>query len=125
MVWCTLYINNDSKANMKRTNIYLTDEQHNRLTGLALTKGTSAADITRRAIDWYLDVTGYTHETMDMLERIHPEMTPERIVEWLMFRWRLSHEGKDYRNGDGSNQVIKMLEEVLTILRGTHDTDHG
>jgi hypothetical protein len=110
---------------MKRLHTYLTDAQHQELTDRAQESGQTVAELIREALDWYLSLTDYSQETMDMLLAVHPEMTPHQIVTWLMFRWRLSHEGKDYRNGDGSNQVIKMLEEVLTILRGTHDTDHG
>lgn len=103
---------------MKRLHTYLTDDQHQELTGRAQATGRTVADIIRHALDWYLGVTSYTGETMATLEGIHPEMTPPRIIEWLMFRWRLSHEGKDHKNGNGNGEVIAMLEEILSILKG-------
>jgi hypothetical protein len=108
---------------MKKLHTYLTDEQHQELTARARESGRTVADLIRQALDWYLSLTDYSQETMDMLQEVHPEMTPFQIVTWLQFRWRLEHEGKDHRNGNG--QVIAMLEEILTILRGELDNSHG
>lgn len=108
---------------MKRLHTYLTDEQHGALTAQAVDSGKTVAELIRQSLDWYLSLTDYSQETMAMLQATHPEMTPHQIMTWLGFRWRLRHEGKEHDNGNG--EVIAMLEEILAILRGQHDTDHG
>lgn len=110
------------RVGVKRLHTYLTDDQHEELTYRSQVTGKTVADIIRHSLDWYLSVTSYTDETMEMLERKHPEMTPERIIEWLMFRWRLDEEGKSRKNGN--DRVVAMLQEILEILkRNEHAND--
>lgn len=110
-------------THMKRLSIYLTDEQWQELSRRAQ-GGKTVAELVRSALDWHLAITGYADETLAKLQEIHPAMTPLQLVVWLAFRWRVDYEGKSHHNGNG--QVIALLEEILSILKGgQHDTDNG
>ncbi len=108
---------------MIRTNIYVTEDQHEYLAEQAKATGKTASDIVRSAIDRMRAQTVYISDTIEMAEEVHPDFTYEQFQAWLLFRWRLKYEGKDYRNGNG--EVKAMFEEILTILRGNHDNSHG
>jgi hypothetical protein len=97
---------------MKRTTIWLSDEQQEQLNQLAASRGVSFSETLRRAIDWYLSTTVYLQDTDEMLEELHPDMTPEQLVGWLKFRWRLRYEGKE-KNGNSES----ILQEILEIAR--------
>lgn len=110
---------------MKRTTIWITEEQHDYLMELSKTSGKNFSDHIREAIDRQRATTGYIDGMAEIAEEVHPWMTYEQFIGWLQFRYRLKFEGKD-RNGD--DKIIAMLTEILEILR--HDdptdyTDHG
>lgn len=108
---------------LHRTNIYLTDSQYEYLIEHAEDKGVSVSHIIRQALDWHLTIQSLDdNPQVQEIKEQFPWMTTEGVLTHLVGWWR---EGKDYRNGNGNGQVIEMLEEILTILRGTHDTDHG
>lgn len=105
---------------MKRTTVWLSEAQNEQLSQFARSRGIKFSEALRRAIDWYLSTTVYLQDTDEILEEVHPDMTPEQLVGWLKFRWRLRHEGKE-KNGNG--EIIAMLQEVLDLLRGNDAPD--
>jgi predicted DNA-binding protein len=111
---------------MKRINFWVTEDQAEFLTEWAKATGKTQSDYVRSALDHYKAATGYIDEMDEIAAEVHPWMTYEQFVGWLQFRYRLTYEGKDHKNGNGNGQVIALLEEILTILKGgQHDTDHG
>jgi hypothetical protein len=110
---------------MIRTNVYITEEQHEYLNELAKLSGKTVSDYIREAIDRHRATSTYIAEMPEIAEEVHPWMTYEQFVGWLQFRYRLTYEGKDHKNGNGNGQVIALLEEILSILRGTYDNTHG
>lgn len=100
---------------MKRLHTYLTDEQHEYLTGLSESTGKTVADFVRMAVDRMKAQTGYIYDTIEMAEEVHPEMTYDQFIGWLQFRWRLRHEGKEY---NGHAEVLAKLDEIMEMIKG-------
>lgn len=102
---------------MKRLHTYLTDEQHEYLVSLSESTGKTIADFVRMAIDRMKAQTVYVDDTIDMAEEVHPEFTYEQFQAWLLFRWRLRHEGKEHANGDVLVRMVTHLEDELAEMK--------
>jgi hypothetical protein len=100
---------------MKRLHTYLTDEQHEYLVALSGSTGKTIADYVRMAIDRMKAQTVYVDDTIEMAEEVHPEFTYEQFQAWLLFRWRLRHEGKEH-NGNNA-EILAKVDEILELLR--------
>lgn len=99
------------------TTLRWTKAQEDAIIEIANRLGIPQSNVLRNALDWYLALTSYNQETMDLLQKVHPEMNPGQIVAWLMFRWRLDHEGKNGRE-EKTEKIISLCNEILSILKG-------
>lgn len=101
---------------MKRTTVFMSDEMVNFIKAYSDERQMQQADVIRTALEWFKGLTFYTRETMSMLQDVHPEMTPEQIVNWLVFMWRVKHEGKD-KKGDKLDALLSMVTEIRDLLK--------
>lgn len=88
---------------MKRTNIYLDDEQLELLRGLGKARGEPVAELVRQAVDSWLSVQGVRRVPRDEWER--------RFEELLRRRDRIAKE-HDFSEEDVERDVMAAIREV-------------
>ena len=97
------------------TTLRWTKAQEEAILEISRQTGIPQSNVLRNALDWYLALTDYNQETMEMLRRVHPDMTPNGIIAWLMFQWRTKYEGKNGRE-EKMDRIEEKLDRLLRIL---------
>jgi hypothetical protein len=113
-----MYVKTNTRIELmssRPTTLRWTKAQEEAIIEIANRLGIPQSNVLRNALDWYLALTDYNQETMEMLRRVHPDMTPNGIIAWLMFQWRTKYEGKNGRE-EKMDRVEEKLDRLLRIL---------
>ena len=95
---------------MKRTTMYITESQTEKLSNHSESTGAQVAEIVRQAIDMYfmyMDIE-YNQETISELRRIHPQMTIPQIIFKVLTDDRLRREFKNTK--EQNSELLIRLE---------------
>jgi predicted DNA-binding protein len=107
---------------MSRTNVFMTREMQEGIKEQAERRSVQQADIIREALEWYLALTQYSKDAMAELQAIHPEKTPQEIINWVIFKFIEDRKGRKSNGGPDIHQEIKEIKHALGRLLSAFTT---